>query len=447
MWRWSWVVVCLAGCIDRVASDDAPDDAGVDRAAEQPRRTESWQLPGEPKVDLLFVIEATASMCGNQAALVEHLDDLAAWSEQADLRIATVVSNASEANRGAFVQAGPGDPTACVAPSPAPPADCPPDAPVLHVPYGSDLETVLPALTCKLRQGPFDQGHGAGLESMRRALSCDGPNADLFAACCVDGTYDPACSAEVAFLRPDAVLAVVILSDRDDCSAPAPLDPADPNTCVWERDALIPVDTYRHFLTHLKAQPNESLVMKTYVGDLDTTEAGNPIVYDPGPPDDPRCDPTDAAFDPALERTEACCPEGRCQGAVISACESDRGEAQAGHRYRALASALGQPSAVEDPDAPSICADRLRLRPLEEYLAEPGHGFFCLARRPVGPIEVTVRCVEDDCPVRVEPRTLVEGADFTVIGNESSCEGDTSVRLVESPPPRSEVTFEYPVAD
>jgi hypothetical protein len=72
-----------------------------------------------------------------------------------------------------------------------------------------------------------------GLESMRIALSCDGPNADQFGSCCQtdangNRSYNPLCEPtdeDIAnglpsFLRPDAKLIVTFISDENDCSTP-----------------------------------------------------------------------------------------------------------------------------------------------------------------------------------------------------------------------------------
>ncbi len=172
-----------------------------------------------------------------------------------------------------------------------------------------------------------------GLESMRMALSCGGPNAELFGDCCVNGKYNPQCDIEAIdqspkFLRPDATLFVVILSDEDDCSTPAD-NPAMSSRMIcqpnWNQDqnndlipdiyeekceldaeqcyqqecgefdlqagaelchqkrcdveryqdlgcqhaeeqSLVPVEEYRDFLVGLKSQPDQQLVVSTIVG-------------------------------------------------------------------------------------------------------------------------------------------------------------------------------------
>jgi hypothetical protein len=96
---------------------------------------------------------------------------------------------------------------------------------------GGDLtaEALGDRFTCLAVAGTTGDGFEKGLEAMRLALDCNGPNASLFSACCVPGerghmAFDPTCpgSADAApeFLRPAAELVVVFLSDEVDCSDP-----------------------------------------------------------------------------------------------------------------------------------------------------------------------------------------------------------------------------------
>jgi hypothetical protein len=187
-------------------------------------------------------------------------------------------------------------------------------------------------LECLTSAGSMGDGFEKGLEAMRLALSCDGPNAALFAPCCAPsaeagGTtrYDPTCTVEPAFLRPEAALVVVFLSDERDCSDPASnaaassraicrggpgnpdangvpagfaapgacpsadraacyaaecgtqtpdacyaarciIDRGDNNNCAWFPDALTPVDEYVQFLTDLKGGDRHRVGVYAWVG-------------------------------------------------------------------------------------------------------------------------------------------------------------------------------------
>ena len=182
-----------------------------------------------------------------------------------------------------------------------------------------------------------------GLEAMRLALSCGGPNAEMFKACCVNynendpnqnqySYYNPSCTIgpndeEPSFLRPDATLVIIFISDENDCSTPADnpaassrficqpgynidmnqdnipdiyegrcgLEPAEcfrrecgdfasqgyevchSKRCDVERyqdlgceynrrQALVPVNEYRDFLLKLKVRPLDQILVATIVG-------------------------------------------------------------------------------------------------------------------------------------------------------------------------------------
>lgn len=436
MWKlWVFALV-LAGCDDGAPQADPDPNDG--------RWTDRYSVPPLPKIDVLFVIEATPTMCGEQASLARAAASFAEWVEFADVRFATITTTAATPEQiGAFVTGTP-DGAACAAGG-----GCGALPPVQHVPYGSDFAAALSDLQCRVQPGAGQiAGFAGGLDALQRALSCDGPNAEHFAACCVDGRFDPFCEAQVEFLRPDALLTVLILSDRDDCSGAAALPGDDPSECSWYRDRLTPLDTYRRFMASLKAQPNELLLVEAIVGALAfTIDGDNPMVYDPGPPVDPRCDPADERFDPSVEWTELCCPEGHCRGAIESSCESALGTAQAGARYRAFANDLNVHPCTDLPhdECPIICTDET---PLDEMLQRltPFRLAYCLSRPPAGPVTVSTQCVTDECDIRVAPRMLIEGVDYRV-EEEQYCDGGVLLRLDTDPAHGGELIIEYALAE
>lgn len=181
-----------------------------------------------------------------------------------------------------------------------------------------------------------------GLEAMRLALSCSGPNAELFKSCCIgyneggpqnnqNSFYDPGCvitdeAKEPEFLRPDATLVIIFITDENDCSTPVdnpiasdrfickPGWQADDDGdgvpdiyngkcglpakdcfelecgpyaregmqvchdkrcevdnyvglgCEYSRQALVSIKEYRNFLLKLKARPLDQLLVATIVG-------------------------------------------------------------------------------------------------------------------------------------------------------------------------------------
>jgi len=278
-------------------------------------------------------------------------------------------------------------------------ADCDPSAdPVISaaqlnaLPEAERRAELTRQLRCRTTLGIGGYLYEKGLEAMRLSLSCNGPNADHFSACCVPqgegSVYDPACSIEEgeaapSFLRPNATLAVVILSDENDCSTPA--DSAEPgNTCEgeqcdisytqnieceWFSDRLTPVSQYVDFLRGLKADPERQLIVLPIVGFRNYTEAGNPISYSTGTPQMSECNDSDNP-----DRTsEACCPEGVCVGvSQVSATCSLPEQAvlsYAGTRYLELAEQLNPNSFG--------CASGAEPEVLESGALQPQEGARC----------------------------------------------------------------------
>lgn len=421
------------------------------------------RLPAKTKIDFLFVVDNSGSMCEEQDNLTRNFQAFSDFlfeelGASADYRIAVTSTdmNPDNGERGRFlakpafpveslncqdeetgepkvpntadcqelVDNGELDPiiksgvegnigTNCNAADPEAQAAC----------AKADLER---KFRCLATLGTQGDGFEKGLEALRVSLSCDGPNGPTyqngqlvspgkFGPCCVPVEergrtvlrYNAACEigendAEPEFLRPDAVLVVIIVSDEDDCSDPA-TNPAasrraickyattdtdnngipdgfnDPelcgnrapadcyraecgnlqpdecrqrrceiprtenNSCEWFRSDLTPVQDYYRFLTGLKARPLEQLVVATIVGQRDyTTPSAFEITYNSGQT------PADCVeMGPDGERiaitTDQCCPNGgRCVGEIATSCESDNGEAFAGRRYLNLAETFGE---------------------------------------------------------------------------------------------------------
>ena len=211
------------------------------------------RLPAKTKIDFLFVIDNSGSMCEEQANLANNFatftdflfDEL---GESADYRIAvTSTDMVSDGHKGAFRNeaARPVASLNCtdfVTGMPYVPDTAGCDA--LNLPVvlqsgpGGGIETkedLREKFKCMATMGTQGDGFEKGLEAMRTALSCNGPNKAYFAPCCVDpaegsndpiSRYNPACDPgalglpEPVFLRPDALLVVIIVSDEDDCSEP-----------------------------------------------------------------------------------------------------------------------------------------------------------------------------------------------------------------------------------
>ena len=235
--------------------------------------------------------------------------------------------------------------------------------------------------------------------------------------------YNPVCEPEVEplFLRPDALLVVILVTDENDCSAPRDNrsasskvicryniddrngdgipdgynDPAlcpsrnveecfrqecgalagsPPSiagaqscfernckvnfedygqvaitfACEYESADLTGVGEYFSFLTSLKAQPREQLILAMIAGPNKFTPVGDEVLY-VGPEIAPMCvetlppeDPDTVLMTDVSYISQACCPDGQCRGAVRASCFSENGNAYPGRRYQKLVGALGE---------------------------------------------------------------------------------------------------------
>jgi len=335
------------------------------------------RLPAKTKIDFLFVIDTSGSMAEEQENLSRNFTQFSDFlfnelGASADYRIAvTNMDTQPGAAAGAFLA------------NPAPAnvantADCAglvSDGRLKKILRSDDVQTqqeLEQRFRCMATLGTGGDGVETGLESMRLALSCNGPNASFFGVCCVDDPkvpnglrkiYNPACSPEEMnapepeFLRPAALLVVVLVSDEDDCSTPSlnraasmrpicrqpvgqqgsDLLPAgysdqtfcnglspeqcyrrdcgefnlttcydkrctppvrETSACAWNPEAMTDVVDYARFLERLKAQPAEQLVVATIVGQRAYTPMGRPISYRELPEqDNPLCTPIEGPID------------------------------------------------------------------------------------------------------------------------------------------------------
>ncbi len=349
-----------ADCVD--CADAAPDGAAP--APEPPAQPAC--LDERPPLDLLLVIDNSGSMCEEQDALGQAFEAFHAAIGEWDWRLAVVSTDMNPDNgfRGAF-GASPA--------LPVPSLNCLDAAGEPHVPDTEDCRDVdgVPVLDsrffepdelarrfrCMVNLGTHGDGFEKALAAADLSLDCGGPNADLLFPC---GAADP------QFLRPGAALAVIYIGDEDDCSAPVDdmasgrmvdCDPetarceiprTENNSCVWYADDLIPVQTYVERLR--RVNPDAAAVTAlTLSGPRFAPIDGHPVRFEPGPAD-PMC--VDDADEPIVDA--ACCPEGRCTGAIPPVCEGGFGAAFAGNRLRAMTEAF--PGGCVGRDCSSICA-------------------------------------------------------------------------------------------
>lgn len=403
---------------------------------------------GAPALDVLFVVDNSGSMCEEQRALTDAFEvfDARMTALGVDYRLAVVSTDLSEYNEtpGHFLA----DPAL-----PAPLLNCTdptgtavvPDTegceervmageitPVMHASALADPAARADHFRCLATLGTMGDGFEKGLEAMRLALSCEGPNAAYFGDCCVPVVeqgrevlrYDPTCAAEPDFLRPAATLAVVIVGDEDDCSDPA-VNPAASRRAIckygtvdanedgvpdgYDDAALCPSgDAAACFaeecgertprdceaqLCEIERTENNACGWYrdrlTPVGDyvrflrglkrgeqqlVVGTFTGAPLFTESGDRVTfNRGRTPDGCYDEEEDANrvdDMCCPGGACLGSMRYSCEGPLGTAFDGRRYQELADAFGEAPCADpaDPACLSLCTPDV-MPPLFERLA------------------------------------------------------------------------------
>ena len=216
----------LAGCAPAqqpVAVEDAeaPDDGWY---------AETFVGPPRPCGDLLFVVGDAPSMAPWQDRLIGAFADVAPHLEDIDLRVAVISTAFDDDAGGAFLLPAEAPAPACRALDGAPP--------VLASPVPPDPAWLADRFACLAAVGARPDTPERGLEAVTHALRCDGPNA---------AWLDPCGGPPGRFLRADAGLLIIVVSDTDDCAD-------DPAACA------VPVDTYARQLHALAPDPSATFV-------------------------------------------------------------------------------------------------------------------------------------------------------------------------------------------
>jgi hypothetical protein len=391
---------------------------------------QSLVVNDRPRLDLLFVIDNSGSMCDEQDDLAEAYGaflgviDSTFGLDRVDMRLAvTSTDMQNPEDRGRFLArpAPPGPSPSCdvaatgvqfdVRTAGCDEIDLPP---IFSTDEITDLAEAQRRVRCMLTLGTNGDGFEKGLEASRQALSCDGPNAAFFGACCEDGVFDPACEVTGAdaprFLRPDAQLLLVYFSDEDDCSDPVSNPRADlasceaagcaisrdsNSSCEWDRERLTPVDEYAEFLRSLKKDPSAVNVLAITGPRFLTDEGWEVYLERPESACDSiescneACDaPTgddETAPTGFVSELGVCCPRGVCEGPVVPVCRTARGDAYSGKRYQTLADLFGLfGETCVGADCPSICSDDYQAQLLKGLeLAQRALALMCLDEAPL----------------------------------------------------------------
>jgi hypothetical protein len=200
----AWLALALAACESEREVNDVT-------------ATDTFQQAPNNQVDALFVVDNSASMAEEQAALAAGFESFIGELENsgADFHIGVITTSFAydDPARGKLI----GNPTVLT------PADD----------YVADFQD-------RVKVGIDGADKERGLEAASYALSptmTTGPNQ--------------------GFLRSDAQLLIVFLSDENDCSDRGALDSKDAESCYTSYDKLVPVETFVGEFRDLKASADK----------------------------------------------------------------------------------------------------------------------------------------------------------------------------------------------
>jgi len=220
-------------------------------------------------LDLLFVIESSSrGLCEEHNRLVADLEPSLQVLMDAgvDLHFAVVNMDMNDPAGPGHLQHGPGnyrwnDCMRAFVPTDIDTSGCSElDVNVLSPgAYDSPSEFIQNA-TCLAKQGTSANSFPKGLEVIKQALSVE--------------MTSPGAPNE-GFLREEAALGIVILSNKNDCSHDGAIEELNGYICEWYRDQLTPVSEYIDFVSALKSDVDR-IAVHTITGDDDGRR------YEPG---------------------------------------------------------------------------------------------------------------------------------------------------------------------
>jgi len=222
-------------------------------------QTDKVGTVGSNKVDILWIVDNSGSMCEEQAQLRQNFD---LFIDQiieigVDFRLAVITTDMMDpVESGRFQNVPDGTPgpacsitvdiSSCPSQNGQDPAPLviKADDPRYRNEDGSLNGDLLKRdFGCNATTGTRGNGFEMGLEAARTALSpslLDGYNS--------------------GFIRDDAFLAVIFLTDENDCSDRGALDKTNGNICEWEADKLVPETDYIDFFQNLKPNADQLIL-------------------------------------------------------------------------------------------------------------------------------------------------------------------------------------------
>ena len=229
-------------------------------------------------IDILWIIDDSGSMCEEQDNLTrnfEHFID-SMVSLNARFRLAVVTTDVKDPEKQGRFQNNPARTASQVCEIQPNTSDCPMELPVV---IDSDNYLIK----------PDDISGGLRVDELRRDFRCiatvgtegDGFEKGLMAArLAMDDEL--LTTHNVGFLREEAYLVIVFLSDENDCSDNYTLPRQNGNECEWRREELVAVQEYVDFFKSIKSDPAKIVVAAIIAPD-------DEIHYDAPNPVQPSC--------------------------------------------------------------------------------------------------------------------------------------------------------------
>lgn len=208
---------------------------------------------GANKVDILFIVDDSGSMCEEQANLrrnfnlfIDKIVDIGA-----DFQIAIITTDMMDVEEsGRFQNIPDGTPGAsCMqtvdisaCPTPDNGEEYPPlvlrsaDPRYQNADGSVNRDKLQRDFGCSATVGTAGNGFEMGLEAAKTALDLNLRN-----------------GYNAGFLRDDAFLGIIFVTDENDCSDRGALDKVNGNVCEWESELLVTVEEYQDHFTSLKA--------------------------------------------------------------------------------------------------------------------------------------------------------------------------------------------------
>jgi hypothetical protein len=214
---------------------------------------------GASKVDILWVVDNSGSMCEEQASLRENFDRFieALVDIGADFQLAVITTDMEDPEESGRFQNVPDDQPGPSCDIAVDISDCPSPATGQELPSlvlssrdyedangAVDVATLKRDFGCNATTGTRGNGFEMGLEAAKQALS-------------------PALlsSTNQGFLRDGAFLGIIFLTDENDCSDRGALEKTNGNICEWEEANLVNVQEYIDFFTDLKGGDASKVIM------------------------------------------------------------------------------------------------------------------------------------------------------------------------------------------